>query len=40
MTVLSIVGTKEDVDKLVKMGMIDGFTETWDRLEEHLAAVQ
>jgi len=36
----SKVGSKEEVDKLVEMGMIEGFTETWDRLEEHLAAIQ
>jgi len=35
-TVISKVGSKEEVDKLVDMGMIEGFTETWDRLEEHL----
>jgi uncharacterized protein YndB with AHSA1/START domain len=35
-TVTSLVGSKEEVDKLVKMGMVEGFTETWDRLEEHL----
>jgi len=34
------VGSKEEVDKLVEMGMIEGFTETWDRLEEHLAEIQ
>ncbi len=34
--VVSEVGSKEEVDKLVEMGMIEGFTETWDRLEEHL----
>ncbi|CAN5288023.1 hypothetical protein BH23BAC3_BH23BAC3_27090 [soil metagenome] len=39
-TVDSKVGSKEEVDKLVEMGMIEGFTETWDRLEEHLAAIQ
>lgn len=38
--VVSKVGTKEEVDKLVEMGMIEGFTETWDRLEEHLADIQ
>ncbi|MCC5940569.1 MAG: SRPBCC domain-containing protein [Balneolaceae bacterium] len=38
--VISTVGSKEEVEKLVEMGMIDGFTETWDRLEEHLAAIQ
>lgn len=35
-TVRSEVGSKEEVDKLVEMGMIEGFTETWDRLEELL----
>ncbi|MCC5907782.1 MAG: SRPBCC domain-containing protein [Balneolaceae bacterium] len=39
-TVISKVGSKEEVDKLVEMGMIEGFTETWERLEEHLAAIQ
>lgn len=39
-TVASKVGTKEEVEKLVEMGMIEGFTETWDRLEEHLSALQ
>jgi uncharacterized protein YndB with AHSA1/START domain len=34
------VRTKEEVDKLVEMGMIEGFTETWDRLEEHLTGLQ
>ncbi len=38
--VVSRVGSKEEVDKLVEMGMIEGFTETWDRLEEHLASIQ
>jgi uncharacterized protein YndB with AHSA1/START domain len=33
------VSTKEEVDKLVEMGMIEGITETWDRLEEHLADI-
>jgi uncharacterized protein YndB with AHSA1/START domain len=28
----------EDLEKLVGMGMIEGMTETWDRLEEYLAA--
>ncbi len=36
-TVTSNVASKEEVEKLVDMGMIQGFTETWDRLEEHLA---
>jgi len=36
-TVISKVGSKEEVDKLIEMGMIEGFTETWDRLEEHLS---
>ncbi len=38
--VVSKVDSKEEVDILVEMGMIEGFTETWDRLEEHLAAIQ
>ncbi len=38
-TVTSNVASREEVDKLVEMGMIQGFTETWDRLEEHLAAL-
>jgi len=38
--VASKVGSKEEVEKLVEMGMIEGFTETWDRLEEHLNALQ
>jgi uncharacterized protein YndB with AHSA1/START domain len=33
-------GSKEEVDKLTEMGMIEGFTETWDRLDEHLAEIQ
>ncbi|TVQ04082.1 MAG: SRPBCC domain-containing protein [Balneolaceae bacterium] len=33
---VSKVGSKEEVDKLVGMGLIEGFTETWDRLEELL----
>lgn len=36
----SRVGSKEELDKLVEMGMIEGFTETWDRLEEHLETLQ
>ena len=36
----STVGSKEEVDKLVEMGMIEGFTETWDRLEEHLDSIK
>ncbi|REL32875.1 SRPBCC domain-containing protein [Rhodohalobacter sp. SW132] len=39
-TVISKVGSKEEVEKLVEMGMIEGFTETWDRLEEHLEDIQ
>lgn len=35
-TMHSEVGSKEEVDKLVEMGMIEGFTETWDRLDELL----
>ena len=38
--VVSKLGSKEEVDKLVEMGMIEGYTETWDRLEEHLADIQ
>jgi uncharacterized protein YndB with AHSA1/START domain len=38
-TVSSEVGSAEEVKKLVEMGMVEGFTETWDRLEEHLASV-
>lgn len=38
-TVTSEVGSAEEVKKLVEMGMVEGFTETWDRLEEHLASV-
>lgn len=38
--VASKVGSKEEVDKLLEMGMIEGFTETWDRLEEHLSSIQ
>ena len=38
-TVTSNVASREEVDKLVEMGMIQGFTETWDRLDEHLAAL-
>jgi len=36
----SKVGSPEEIDKLVEMGMIEGFTETWDRLDEHLAEIQ
>lgn len=39
-TVESKVGSQKEVEKLVEMGMIEGFTETWDRLEEHLAKIQ
>jgi len=39
-TVESKVGSKEEVEKLIDMGMIEGFTETWDRLEEHLITLQ
>jgi uncharacterized protein YndB with AHSA1/START domain len=38
--VASKVGSSEEVEKLVEMGMVEGFTETWDRLEEHLASIQ
>lgn len=38
--VVSKVGSKEEVAKLIEMGMIEGFTETWDRLDEHLVVVQ
>lgn len=40
MKTITKVGSKEEIDKLIDMGMIEGFTETWDRLEEHLAAIQ
>jgi uncharacterized protein YndB with AHSA1/START domain len=30
-------GSKEDLESLMKMGMVQGLTETWDRLEEYLA---
>ena len=39
-TMNSKVGSKEEVDKLVEMGMIEGFTETWDRLDELLVTLQ
>jgi len=29
--------TVEDVEKVLAMGMVEGVTQTWDRLEEHLA---
>lgn len=35
----SEVGSKEEVDKLVEMGMIEGFTQTWDRLDELLEKI-
>jgi uncharacterized protein YndB with AHSA1/START domain len=38
--VVTRVDSKDEVDKMVEMGMIEGFTETWDRLEEHLATIQ
>jgi uncharacterized protein YndB with AHSA1/START domain len=34
------VGSKKEVDKLIDMGMVEGITETWDRLDEHLAKIQ
>jgi uncharacterized protein YndB with AHSA1/START domain len=37
---VSKVGSKEEVDKLVGMGLIEGFTETLDRLEELLDILQ
>ena len=30
--------TKDDLDKVLKMGMIEGMTETYDRLDEYLVA--
>jgi uncharacterized protein YndB with AHSA1/START domain len=38
-TVRSKVANKDELDKLIEMGMVQGFTETWDRLEEHLATL-
>lgn len=32
--------SKEELDKLIEMGVIEGFTESLDRLDEHLEAVQ
>jgi len=31
--------SKEELESLVQMGMVQGLTETWDRLEEYLAQV-
>lgn len=39
-TTLSRVDKKEDLEELIEMGMIEGFTETWDRLEEYLESIQ
>lgn len=30
----------EELEKVLDMGVVEGFTETWDRLEEHLATVR
>lgn len=32
--------TPEELQKTVEMGALEGMTETWDRLEEHLATTQ
>lgn len=32
------VANEEDLIKLMDMGVVQGFTETWDKLEEYLAA--
>lgn len=37
---VSKVGSKKEVEKLVEMGLIEGFTETWDRLEEYLVKIK
>lgn len=35
----SVYPTVSDLEKVIEMGAIEGFTETWDRLEELLAAL-
>ena len=35
-TVAAEYDTPEELETVVDMGMIEGFTETWDRLDEHL----
>jgi hypothetical protein len=32
--------TAEDLKTVMDMGLLEGITETWDRLEEHLASVR
>jgi uncharacterized protein YndB with AHSA1/START domain len=34
---VTTMATEADVETLVKMGVVPGITETWDRLEEYLA---
>jgi uncharacterized protein YndB with AHSA1/START domain len=34
----SVLASEEDLQNLLAMGMVEGLTETWDRLEEYLAA--
>jgi uncharacterized protein YndB with AHSA1/START domain len=33
----SVVASEEELQTLLNMGMVEGLTETWDRLEEYLA---
>jgi uncharacterized protein YndB with AHSA1/START domain len=32
--------TSDELDKVTEMGVVEGFTGTWDRLEEYLALIQ
>jgi uncharacterized protein YndB with AHSA1/START domain len=36
----SVYGTSAELEQLKAMGMVEGITETWDRLEEFLAAAK
>jgi uncharacterized protein YndB with AHSA1/START domain len=36
-TSTSEFATKGDLESLLEMGVVEGITETWDRLEEYLA---
>lgn len=40
LTVLALFDSPEELKSILDMGVVEGFSETWDRLEEHLAKLQ
>jgi len=39
LTVLTLFDSAEELKSVLGMGVVEGFSQTWDRLEEHLAQV-